>query len=447
MKLGSLVQKIYFNQNSLSRKDYEKGRKLFLFEGCFAVGVFSLTSGAFLAGLANYMGASDEFNGIIGAIPVFAGVVQIFSGLVFERLESRKFLVSILCLCFRTLLGLMYFIPFIFRGTNTRLIMLAGTYGLAYLFASFISPPANNWIVSLTPDNIRGKYLAKKDAYSLVYLTILTLIVGKILDLFRQTNSEKMGFIFMGFVVMAMAISNFYFLSSIREPKVEVSGTSLKLKDIFIKPLSDKKFRLVMVLFILWNIGLQVAGPFFAVYMVTNLKLSYSYIMLMGVLSNIVRIFIVPHWGKLADSKSWITCTKYSIGLLAIAHTTWMLVNHSTAWLLVPILHVAGGIAWGGINMALFNIQFLYSPKEGRTIYLGVNAAFGGVLGFLSTLLGSGILSLLQGKSFSISYFSIGNMQILFALSGLLIGVCTLYVHFFLKEPAAYKQIKVHAEM
>jgi Na+/melibiose symporter-like transporter len=447
MKLGSIIKNVYFNQNSLSRKDYEKGRKLFLFEGCFAVGVFSLTSGAFLAGLANYMGASDEFNGIIGAIPVFAGVVQIFSGLVFERLESRKLLVSILCLSFRTLLGLMYFIPFIFKGTNTRLVMLAGTYGIAYLFASFITPPANNWLVSLTPDNIRGKYLAKKDAYSLGFLTIITLIVGKVLDIFRKVNNEKIGFVFMGFIVMAMAVSNFYFLSSIREPKVEVSGTNLKLKDIFLKPLSDKKFRLVMVLFVLWNIGLQIAGPFFAVYMVTNLKLSYSYIMLMGVLSNIVRIFIVPRWGKLADNKSWITCTKYSIGLLAIAHTTWMLVNHSTAWLLVPILHVASGIAWGGINMALFNIQFLYSPKEGRTVYLGVNAAVGGLLGFLSTLLGSAVIGLLQRKSFSLGDLSIGNMQIIFAVSGVLLAFCTLYAHLFLKETTVAKQPEVHAEM
>jgi MFS family permease len=446
MKLGELVQKVYFNPNPLNRKDYEKGRRLFLFEGCFAVGVFSLTSGAFLAGLANYMGASDEFNGIIGAIPVFAGVVQIFSGLVFEKLEKRKFLVSILCLSFRLLLGLMFFIPFIFKGVNTRLVMLAGTYGLAYLFASFISPPANNWLVSLTPDHIRGKYLAKKDAYSLGFLTILTLIVGKILDIFRQAYNEKMGFVFMGFIVMAMAVSNFYFLSSIKEPKVEVSGSNLKLKDIFLKPLSDKKFRLVIVLFVLWNIGLQIAGPFFAVYMVTNLKLSYSYIMLMGVLSNIIRIFIVPQWGKLADNKSWITCTKYSIGLLAIAHITWMLVNHSTAWLLVPILHIAGGIAWGGINMALFNIQFLYSPKEGRTVYLGVNAAVGGLLGFLSTLIGSTIIGLLQGKNFELGIFSIGNMQIIFAMSGILLGLCTLYVHLVLKDNKSSRHHRIQTE-
>ncbi len=436
MKLGTLIQSIYFDSTPLKRKDFEKGRRLFLYEGCFAVGVFSLTSGAFLAGLANYMGASDEFNGIIGAVPVFAGVVQLFSGIVFEKLEKRKFLISISCLFFRLLLGTMFFIPFVVKGTNIRLAMLASTYGLAYLFASFISPPASNWIVSLTPEHIRGSYLAKKDAYSLAFLTLITLIVGKVLDIFRQANKEYLGFIFLGIIVMSMAISNFYFLSSIKEPKVEAISYTFKLSDIFLKPIKDKGFRVIIILFLLWNIGLQIAGPFFAVYMVTGLKLSYSYIMIMGVLSSVARIFMVPYWGKLADNKSWITCTKYSIGLLAIVHTIWFFVNHTTAFVMVPALHILSGIAWGGINMALFNIQFIFSPREGRTIYLGANAAYGGLLGFLSTIAGSAVLGRLQGNYFNISFFSFGNMQILFAMSGILIGVCTLYVHLFLKETA-----------
>jgi Na+/melibiose symporter-like transporter len=444
MQLRSLVQKIYFDSTPSSRKDYEKGRKLFLFEGCFGVGVYSLTSGAFLAGLANYMGATDEFNGIIGAIPVFAGVVQLLSGLIFEKLEKRKFIVSMSSLFFRLLLGLMFFIPLIFSGVNARLLMLAVTYGLAYLCASFITPPFNNWIVSLTPEYMRGQYLARKDAYSLAFLTIITLIIGKILDIFRQANKEIIGFAFMGFIVMAMAVCNFYFLSAIKEPKAEVMAHNLKLKDIFLKPVRDRKFRLVMILFVLWNIGLQIAGPFFSVYMVTGLKLSYSYIMIMGVISSVVRIFIVPYWGRLADHKSWVTCTKYSIGLLAISHTAWLFVNQATAWLLVPLLHIASGICWGGINMALFNIQFLYSPKEGRTIYLGVNAAFGGVLGFISTIAGSAVLGLLQGYSFNISSFSIGNMQILFSMSGISLAVCTLYVHGFLKESKATAELTVN---
>jgi MFS family permease len=441
MKLGAVIQSIYFDSTPSNRKDYEKGRRLFVYEGCFAVGVFSLTSGAFLAGLANYMGATDEFNGIIGAIPVFAGVVQLFSGIVFEKLEKRKFLISISCLFFRLLLGLMFFIPFIMKGTNTRLTLLAGTYGLAYLFASFISPPANNWIVSLIPEYMRGSYLAKKDAYSLAFLTILTLIVGKVLDIFRQADKEYLGFVFLGIIVMSMAISNFYFLSSIKEPKVEVMKNNFKLSDIFLKPIKDKKFRAIIILFVLWNIGLQVAGPFFAVYMVTGLKLSYSYIMIMGVLSSIARIFMVPYWGKLADNKSWVTCTKYSIGLLSIIHTTWFFVNNTTAWIMVPILHIFSGIAWGGINMALFNIQFIFSPKEGRTIYLGVNAAYGGVLGFLSTIIGSTILGMLQGNSFAVSSFRIGNMQVLFAMSGILLAACAFYVHVFLKDAVSIKKI------
>jgi MFS family permease len=434
MKIAQLVDKIYFDSSDLNKKDYEKGRRLFIYEGSFAGGIFSLTSGAFLAGLASFMGASDEFNGIIGAIPVFAGVAQSFSSLVFEKLERRKFLVSIMCLMFRVLLGIMFFIPFVFKKSATRLLALAAIYGIAYVLAAFITPAASNWIVSLTPDSIRGKYLAKKDAYSLAFITILTIIFGKLLDIFKGENLESLGFGILGVIIVGLALINFYFLSSIKEPKVTKASKEIKLKDVFIKPLIDKKFKLIIILFLIWNIALQIAGPFFSVYMVTGLELDYLYIMLMGVISSLVRVIVVPYWGRIADNKSWITCTKYSIAALALCHFLWMFVNSSTVWFFVPFLHVLGGIAWAGLNIALFNIQFLYSPADGRTMYLGANAAIGGLLGFLSTILGSFILTILGEKKILISSFSIGNMQIIFGLSGVLIGLCALYVHMFFKE-------------
>jgi MFS family permease len=156
--------------------------------------------------------------------------------------------------------------------------------------------------------------------------------------------------------------------------------------------------------------------------------------MLMGVISSVVRIITVPYWGRIADNRSWIDCTKYSIALLALCHLLWFFVNSSTMLILVPLVHIIGGVAWAGINIALFNIQFIFSPKEGRTMYLGANAAIGGLLGFVSTIIGSSILKLLDGKNFGGGLLSFNNMQILFALSGILLGICAVYVHEFLKE-------------
>lgn len=434
MGLTEKIKKIYFNTSALHNRDYENGRRRFLYEGCASMGIFSITSGAFLAGLANHMGASDEFNGIIGAIPALAGVVQIFSSMVFEKLERRKFLISILCFIYRLMLGIIFLIPFMVKNTNLRLITLALMYGISYILASFITPPASNWIVDLTPESIRGKYFAIKDSYSLAFVTILTLIMGKVLDYCGGKNSADFGYAIVALVVIILTIMNFIFLSSIKEPIIKKMQTEISLRDVIFNPIRNKGFRNIIILFILWNIAFQIGGPFFSVYMVTKLKLSYTYIMLMGVLTSLVRVFIVVYWGKLADSFSWVACAKYSIGALAICHGLWTLVDQNSMGYLVPILNILGGIAWGGINISLFNIQFVYSPKEGRTMYLGLNAAIGGVLGFLSTMVGSVLLKLLQSFKVQILIFQISNMQILFLLSGTLLFVCAIYIHIFIKD-------------
>lgn len=434
MKITEGLRNIYFDSRTLNSRDYERGRKIFLYEGCAAMGIFSITSGAFLAGLANHMGASDEFNGIIGAIPALAGVVQILSSMVFEKLERRKFLISILCFCFRLLLGIIFLIPFIIKNVELRLSALCILYGISYSLAAFITPPASNWMIDLTPESIRGKYFALKDSYSLAFVTIITLVMGKVLDYFGDNKSLDYGYAIVGVVVILLTVMNFVFLSNIKEPIIKKMKTKISLKDTILSPWKNKEFRKIIVLFIIWNIALQIAGPFFSVYMVTKLKLTYTYIMIMGVLTSLVRVFIVAYWGKFADSRSWVACAKYSIGALAICHGLWMLVDKNSMGFLIPFLHIVGGIAWGGINISLFNIQFVFSPKEGRTMYLGLNAAVGGVLGFLSTIFGSVLLKLLQDLRLHIIFFDISNMQILFLLSGTMLFICALFIHFYIKD-------------
>lgn len=437
MNIKGTFNNLYYNKTTLTLKDYERSRNKFIYEGCAAVSLFSLTSGAFLAGFAKYLGATDEFNGLIGAIPAVAGIVQIFSSLLFEKLEHRKLIISLLCFSYRTLLGLMFFIPLFIHSTSLRLAVLAFFYGIAYCMAAFITPAAASWVADLTPENIRGSYFATKDAYALACVTILTLIMGRVLDVYRKVNNEYGGFIILGIVVLILAVLNFYFISSVKEPILNRKRININLMDVLKLALRNKGFRKVIILSILWNVALQVGGPFFAVYQVTGLELSYSYIMVMGVISSIVRVIIARTWGGLADRKSWFFTTKTSIAILGIIHIFWALVDKNIAFFIVPILSIFGGIAWSGINLSLFSIQFVYAPEEGRTAYLGTSAALGGVAGFISTFVGARIVSVMKHVNFTFIGISIGSMQIVFALSGVLLLVTALYVRNFMEKGKA----------
>lgn len=434
MGIPAFFKAIYFNETPLTEKDYAKGRTFSIFEGGSARTIFNLTSGAFLAGFASYLGAGDSFNGIICAIPILSCIIQLFSPIVFERMEKRKLLVSLFALLHRVFLGLMVFIPFIAKGETSRLVLVTGIYFISYLAASFINPAASGWMIDLTPDSIRGRYLGIRESYVLATSTVFTLIMGRVMDVFKNAGNEYGGFIIMFSLVLLLAAANFVFLSIMKEPPVKRHKSLLDIKKVVSIPLKDKKFKRIVLLFVLWNIGLQIGGPFFAVYMVTGLKLEYTFIMVVNMLGTVLNVFLVRLWGRMADRKSWLYITKLSILMLAATHFMWLFVNHSTAFILVPLLHMAGGASWAGIGISTFNIQFTFSPEEGRTVYIGFNAALSGLIGFASTLAGSVLLGVFQGFKIDLSGFTIGSMQMIFAASGLLLAVCSAYIHFFVKQ-------------
>ena len=437
MKIGAIFNSIYFSNEPLTEKDYKKSRTFSIFEGGSARTIFSLTSGAFLAGFASYLGAGDSFNGVIGAIPVLAGIIQIISPIVFEKMEKRKQIAGILSLLHRLLLGFMVFIPFLAKGQTARLALVAVIYFISYLAVSFINPAVSGWLIDLVPDNIRGRYFGIRESYALGVATVFTLVMGRVMDMFKDNGNEYGGFIVMFSFVLVLALGNFVFLLLMKEPPVKRHKTELNLRKVITIPLEDNKFRKIVLLFIFWNIGVQIGGPFFAVYMVTGLKLNYTYIMAVSMLGTLTNALLVRQWGRMADRKSWVVVIKFSILILAVTHSVWFFINPSTAFILVPLMHVAGGVAWAGIGISAFNIQFIYSPEEGRTVYIGFNAALSGLIGFVSTLLGSALLILFNGLRISISGFTIGSMQIVFAISGILLAVCAAYIHFFITQEEA----------
>ncbi|HEY5585729.1 MAG TPA: MFS transporter [Ruminiclostridium sp.] len=396
--------------------------------------IFCLTSGPFLAGFASFMGASDQFNGIIGGIPSLAAIAQIFSPMIFEKFKKKKFLLSVLAFFYRIILGLLIFIPIILIKSNERLLVLAFFYFFAYIISAIITPSASNWIVSLTPNEIRGRYFGKRDAVIISSNIIFTLGLGKILDIFRSYGNEYSGFSIVYATVVLLAIANFLLLSNIPEPRLITNKTAVNLKSIITIPIKNKSFRKVIYLFIFWNIGLQLAGPFFAVYMVTGLKLDYAYIMLISLIASLIRIVMSVVWGKLADKKTWVFTTVASIGLLGVCHFLWSFVTLANYHVLYPLSAIIGGIAWGGIGISLFNIQFMFAPEQGRSVYLGFNAALSGIIGFISTLIGALIIGSIGHNKLIVLGLGFGNMQMVFALSGVIIITCAIITNIMFKN-------------
>ncbi|WP_312446230.1 MFS transporter [Lacrimispora sp.] len=422
--LKEKVSRTYFSGTTMTATDYSKGRNLFIAEGCCANGIVTLTTGAFLSGYANSLGATDSINGIIGSIPVLLCTLQMFSSILLESLCRKKCLISSFSFIHRLLLASVFFVPLFIKNPGFRLAAVIGIYGAAHFFGAFIGTGTGNWILQLVPQHMRGNYLGKKDSFAFAFSTILSLIMGFVMDRFRSSSMEQTGFLVVGTVVFFIACTDFWCLSSISEP--ESQPHRQKLQDAVWKPLADREYRKVMLTYMFWNLALQIAGPFFSVYMVTGLKLDYTYITFLGLISSTVRVLAAWLWGRLADATSWLLAARCSMGMLGLVHASWFFMTPDTCYTLQPVLQALSGAAWGGIAISVFNLQYHYAPAEKRVLYVSSNSSYAGLCGFLSTLLGAFLLRVFP--TLEIGGLPITGMQMLFLLSGILILGCVFYM-------------------
>lgn len=94
---------------------------------------------------------SDQINGMIAVIPAMAGIFQIFSSLIFEKMAKRKNTMVRMAIGLRIILAMVYFIPMIMMPLGLGLEAFVLCFIVAYTINALNTPALVNWLVELTP--------------------------------------------------------------------------------------------------------------------------------------------------------------------------------------------------------------------------------------------------------------------------------------------------------
>jgi predicted MFS family arabinose efflux permease len=237
----------------------------------------------------------------------------------------------------------------------------------------------------------------------------------------KLAGIESKGFMIIGMTVLIMGAANIFSIYKVQEVSSVKSARSQKFSELLKLPFKSRGFRRIIFLFVLWNFGFQLGAPFVAVYMVTDLDVSYTMMTVYGIMTSVMRMIFPSVWGRISDRKSWYLTVKGSIGLLALSMVLWYFVDSANVGYMAPVLFLLTGFAWSGIGLSLFNIQYMYAKKEGRTMYIGLNAAVGGVFSLVGVLVGGLAVNAM-------------GMQMSFIMSGIVLAFCPIYVKYFVEQ-------------
>ncbi|MEK6874685.1 MAG: MFS transporter [Nanoarchaeota archaeon] len=310
-----------------------------------------LTS-TFIVAFALALGASNIWIGIFGALPFVAMLLSQIPGAYSVEFVSRKVIYVVSTGCSRLFWILILVVPYWFM--DKPLMYLALFYFVCKLLETFADPSWTTLLADIVPLKIRGIFVGHRNVLISISGVVAYIIGGFVLDWFPKTSFAGFGLLFFvgAFIGLAASLS----MRRLIEPKVH-QHQHVVLKEFF--SLKGDFARFCRFAFV-FHFGWMIVSPFFAVYMLKNLGISYTMFVLMMGISSFSKIIAHRHLGRLADRFGDKVIMVFVCVATALVPLAFYAMTPQRLWLLIPV-HVFSGIAWAGFDIAMFNMMLDFS--------------------------------------------------------------------------------------
>jgi MFS family permease len=279
-------------------------------------------------------------------------------------------------------------------------------------FANLAVPAWTSLTADIVPIQWRGRYFSSRNIAMGVAGMVTIYLIGQLITRLGPPAGYQVA-IGLAFAIGLISTASF---RRIQEPEVVVRprvGSSPRLpllKNIQQRP----EFLMLCAAAGLWNLALNIAGPFFSVHFVTGLKGSASFWGLVSVAHGLAALPGQRIFGVLSDR--WGPRRVQLLTGLTIPLVPWLWAVSSSPWHLVPI-ELLSGFLWAGYGLASFNFLLTLTPEDRRarytafyhivvTLALAAGAAIGGGVstwfGYKTTFALSGIGRLVAAVLFAV---------------------------------------------
>ncbi|BCA56379.1 putative Transporter of MFS family, contains Lipocalin domain [Nitrospira sp. KM1] len=295
-------------------------------------------------------------------------------------------------------------------------LLIAGA-SLYFACNHFTTPTWNSFIADHLDEHARGAYFARR-AQIIASISFLALCAaGGLLSLWQHIPAAWVGFVFIFLVAGAARIASLFALSRIPRTHPTPHGEGRRGFRSFLAETSPN-YRRFLLFSGLMHMSVMVAGPFFVVYMLRDLHLSYFNYgtwLAAGILGQLVSL---QAWGRIGDrfgNKALLSVTGLMVPFLPMMY----LISTDTSFLCM--VNFFGGVTWGGLALGLQNYVFDAARSEDRgkavAVYSTINAS-GWMVGALAgSLLVETLPARMEAELFSFQLVS--NLPLVFLLSGI----------------------------
>ena len=354
--------------------------------------LFAAQGGVAFTGYASALGAREFAFGLISALPVLAGLLQIYVSHLAVKTGKYKRMFMIGGIIQRVSWIFIAFIPYVFPVEQSRLFSMIVLVTLAAMGGSYVAITHTTLMGSVIPIDIRGRYITTRQRVCMLVSLVAGLFFAFLLD-------YTPGFI--GYTIVFSVGGIAGLIDILMYTKIDFSGIPHKpggsslskgIKACFTHP----TMRNYLLFWTFWTFSINISGPFFNKYAIDVLSLSYVSIILFGqIAAQTAAFIIVSRWGVFLDRYGSVPMLLISTLSSTTIAFVWLFAVPGSIWPLF-LFNLIGGIFWCANDAGMVNMQLSHTPSENRTPALAVYAVFTSIAAAAALILGGAMLETLS---------------------------------------------------
>ena len=230
-------------------------------------------------------------------------------------------------------------------------------------FGNLSFPAWMSVTADVVPMEGRGRFFGSRNFIMGITGMLAILLVGELIT----RTSIPLGYQIAFGLAFAIGMLSTFSFSHLRDPNdsfAPLKGKgSFSLRTMLQEIQAQPIFLALSLVMAFWNFSLNIAGPFFNVYMVENLKFTASMVGITAIVSTVASLLVQRRVGRLSDRWGPRKVQLISMLLIPFMPFTWIFVTK--LWHVV-VLNTFSGALWGAFNLVSFNFLLSLTPDARR---------------------------------------------------------------------------------
>ena len=170
-----------------------------------------------------------------------------------------------------------------------------------------------------------------------------------------------------------------------------------------------------------------------------DLLLSVGTVQIINIAGNIARLLVSKPFGRYSDRTSFAKGFNLALFIIAIGYAVNIFAAPGRVWCIV-FFTIMYSVCFAGTNQNSYNIVYNYVNSDYIVSAMSIKNCIGGLLGFLSSLAGGKILSVIQGNGNMFLGMHVYGQQVLSAISLVIILAAFVFNKLVIQKQATVMQ-------